>query len=741
MWRTVVFLFAVAGAIAAAPPSIAYAVPGSALVSAVAVDASGNVYLTGNTSSSVFPATPGAFQTKYGGGSCIAFPNFGGPTFFPCNDAFVIKLDPTGAVVYATYLGGGGQDNGLAIAVDSAGDVYVAGTTTPSNTTGVNNFPVTSSAAFPAVSKLGSDAFVAKLNPAGSQLLYATYLPGMGWGPPLAMTIDRSGNAYVAGLANPSLVSVPTTSGSFQTASSSSRLTGAVAKLNASGSALVYATYLGGTGSANNSAGDVPTGIAVDPSGNAFVTGFTVSVDFPVTSGAFQTKPPNKIDAAFISKLNAAGSGLIYSTYLGGTGSDSGQAIRLDAQGNAYVLGTTYSTDFPVTAGAFQSVARAPWAYAVSPSRFVSKFSVNGSGLVYSTYLSGASALDVDPTGNAYVAGAAGPGFPVTGGAYQRCFAGGGNDAFSAQFTPNGTLVNGTYLGGSAPDAANAIAVGTDGSVYIAGDTNSTDFPGINPRIQDQNFLVHLLIDDPKKQDSPCMALVLQNAASFVEGPVAPGEIVTLRGAGFGPEMGMGPLFTPGPTANVSTSAGGVRLFFNDIPAPLLYVQAQQINAIVPWELAGQPTAQVHVEYLGSATDTATIRLATSAPGIFLQNFDSQQGAILNDDGTVNSAANPAKTGSVIAIYGTGGGSTNTPGITGAFWPSDSLIRLTLPVSVTVGGLDAPVVYAGSAPALITGFFQINVRVPALLPSAAWYVNVRIGAASSPSQTVTVAVK
>jgi uncharacterized protein (TIGR03437 family) len=314
--------------------------------------------------------------------------------------------------------------------------------------------------------------------------------------------------------------------------------------------------------------------------------------------------------------------------------------------------------------------------------------------------------------------------------------AGGGSDTFVAQFTPSGALASGTYLGGSAPDAANAIALGSDGSVYVAVITSSFDFPGITALLQTRNFLVHLRIADPKKQDGPCMALALQNGASFAEGPVAPGEIVTLRGSGFGPVTGATPA---GP---VATILAGVQVFFDNLPAPLLYAQSQQINAIVPWELAGQTTTQVHVEYQGVPTNTTAIRLAASAPGIFYFDFKSQQGAILNEDGTVNSAANPAKAGSVIAIFGTGGGLTSPLGVTGGLWPASPLAMLNLPVSVRISLMDATVLYAGAAPTLISGVIQINARVPGSLPaSAAWPVDVKIGDASSPSSAVTVAVR
>jgi hypothetical protein len=209
------------------PAGFNYTVPAGTAVNAVAVDATGNTYLTGTTSSSTFPATPGVFQPHYAGGQCNQ--SIFGPTGVftepaPCNDAFVVKLDPTGAVVWATYLGGSGDDAGQAISVDAGGNVYIAGITAPGIGASTNNFPTTSGSAFP-TSATNGDGFVVKLNAAGSQMIFGTYLPGVGtyagygYGQTktIAMTIDSNGSVYVAGSLAPASFNFPTTAGAFQT--------------------------------------------------------------------------------------------------------------------------------------------------------------------------------------------------------------------------------------------------------------------------------------------------------------------------------------------------------------------------------------------------------------------------------------------------------------------------------------------------------------------------------------------
>jgi Bacterial Ig-like domain (group 3)/Beta-propeller repeat len=296
----------------------------------IAVDGSGNAYITGGTSSSNFPTTSGAFQTIFGGSGQNNI------------DSFVTKLNAGGSdLIYSTYLGGSSADYSNGIALDGSGNAYVTGFTASTD------FPTTSGA-FQTVSG-GYDAFVTKLNADGTALVYSTYLGGIGfYNRGYGIALDSSGNAYVTG--GTSTTTFPTTSGAFQTVIGGSGQSDAfVTKLNASGTALIYSTYLGG----NN--GDVGYGIAVDGSGNAYVTGITNSTNFPTTSGAFQTIFGGTADA-FVTKLNATGSALAYSTYLGGNANDYGNGIAVDASGNAYVTGYTLSNNFPTTSGAFQTV-------------------------------------------------------------------------------------------------------------------------------------------------------------------------------------------------------------------------------------------------------------------------------------------------------------------------------------------------------------------------------------------------
>ena len=209
---------------------------------ATAVDGTGNVYLAGYTQSNVFPATAGAFQPSYSGGEMCLYP---GPPLpqapHPCNDAFVIKLDPAGAIVYATYLGGNGDDQALAIAADAQGNAYVAGITI-ANVSGTDTFPVTSGVAFPEPDSPGQSCFLAKISPAGDKLIYSSFLP-FNFG--VALAVDSQGEAYVIGTVDPASVIFQTTPGVFQPVSPGPYATGLL-KIAADGSKPVYATYFSG---------------------------------------------------------------------------------------------------------------------------------------------------------------------------------------------------------------------------------------------------------------------------------------------------------------------------------------------------------------------------------------------------------------------------------------------------------------------------------------------------------------
>jgi hypothetical protein len=422
-------------------------------------------------------------------------------------------IDPV--LVYSSYLGGNILDAANAIAVDKSGNAYLAGSTYSFD------FPVTKEAFQSTNRNTNSDlsvTFVAKLNPSGTALLYSTYLGsgacskiplfenGLPPFPQNGLAVNELGNAYVTGSAC-STAGFPVTRGGFQTTNPSGARA-FVTKLDATGSELIYSTYLGGSG--GTCTGETGNALALDGSGNAFITGLTGSSDFPVTKGAFQTTnraaANNNCMTAFVTKLNPTGSALVYSTYLGGSGSegvgDVANAVALDGSGNTYIAGLTYSDDFPVTERAFQRENRAFTTERVGSNAFVTKIDAKGTALVYSTYLGGsgggvddaANALAVDDAGSAYVAGSAGSAdFPVTAGAFQtknRAANQGqypGNNAFVTKLEPNGTaLVYSTFLGGSGVgpgtdgaggDAANALAIDSLGDAYVGGITESIDFP------------------------------------------------------------------------------------------------------------------------------------------------------------------------------------------------------------------------------------------------------------------------
>jgi hypothetical protein len=321
----------------------------------IAVDSSGNAYISGYTASPDFPVTPGALQTNYGGGD---------------HDGFVVKFNSGGAKLgYSTFLGGSADDYAYGVAVDSAGDAYVTGATNSANFPTLNAFQPNYAGGLCAVAPNTFpcyDAFVAKLNPAGSALIYATYLGGTGSDYGYAIALDGSSNAYVTGYTIST--NFPTTAGAYQRVFGGS-YDAFVAKLNGAGSALVYSTYLGGPGT------EIGYDIAVDSLGRALVTGYNYGGQFPTVSPT-QAQNAGFYDA-FVSVLNASGSSLDFSTYLGGSLDEVGRGISLDPSGNAYVTGGTFSLDFPITSGSYQpSYGGGPY------DAFVTKFDLGLSPFV-----------------------------------------------------------------------------------------------------------------------------------------------------------------------------------------------------------------------------------------------------------------------------------------------------------------------------------------------------------------------
>jgi hypothetical protein len=421
---------------------------GSDLPLDVAIDGSGNTYVTGYTLSADFPVS-GAFQSTKGAHL----------------DAYVTKYGPSGALIFSTYFGGSGSDNGNGIDVDATGNIYIAGRTESFD------LPITPGAFQSALDCCGG--FVAKFDPSGSTLVYSTYL---GDRTELrSLEVDPGGVAYLAGQTSSSTFPIV---GGFQTTyagdlSGSGNGDGVVVKLNATGTAILYSSYLGGA------MNDVARSVAFDAAHGFYVAGDTASADFPVKN-ALQSTYSGSRDA-FIVKVDTTqtgGDSLIFATYLGGAGVDIGTGIGLDPSGNVLAAGMTASSDFPTTPGAFEQTTSCS-------GLFVSKLNPTGSAFVYSTYVGSAGCarveqdahnLAVDGAGNAIVTGRAGPSFPTV--CPTQTTNAGGQDAIVAKLNSSGTaLLFSTFLGGTGDEDGRAVASDAAGNVTLTGTTTSTDFP------------------------------------------------------------------------------------------------------------------------------------------------------------------------------------------------------------------------------------------------------------------------
>lgn len=590
-----------------------------------------------------------------------------------------LVIDPILSLAYSTYLGGTGDDVITDIALDAGGNAYVTGLTESTN------FP-TRGAAQPGFGGGEIDAFVVKLNPAGTDIVYSTYLGGDMEDQAFGIAVDTSGNAYVTG---------QTCSRNFPTRNARQASIGGfcdafVTKLNAAGSALEYSTYLGGRNI------DPGMAIAVDAAGSAYVVGWTQSLDFPVRN-AFQATLAN-IGDAFVAKFNAAGSDLVFSTFLGGNHLDFARAIAVDAAGNAYVTGETRSTNFP-TVNALQPTKGESLAYG---DAFVTKFNPSGSALVYSTYLGGSCdtegwGIAVDAAGSAYVMGnTCSTNFPTVS-AFQPQYGGGefSRDAFVSKLNPAGTaLVYSTYLGGSGSENdenMGAIAVDANGQAYVAGMTCSTNFP-VKSALQstpggrcdlfitkftaagssvvystylggsdtDGMYLGGMAVDAAgnafvagvtQSKDFPTTAGAFQtspatdvtgslnaiiaklaavsnastasvSAASFAPAPVAPESIV----AAFGTDLAVATqaaTTTPLPTELVGTMVKIRDSAGVDRLAPLFFVSNAQVNYLIP---SGTATgdATVSISAFDGFVSTGSLSIAPVAPGLFAANANGK---------------------------------------------------------------------------------------------------------------------
>jgi uncharacterized protein (TIGR03437 family) len=635
-------------------------------------------------------------------------------------DVLVAKLDSDGNLAYTTHLGGKGLDSGLGIAADAAGNAYVVGHTTSPN------FPLRD-----AMQARPAGGFISKLGPDGS-LVYSTYFGGTANDSVNAIAVDAAGNAYITGETSSS--TLPVTPGAFQvtgyvsTSNPPLASTSFVGKLNSAGNGFVYLSYLGGpigalgepgcTGGCSLNVVRFDRGLAItlDPSGNVYVAGVSNKA-FPTTAGAFQPA----VSGPFVAKMNATGSALAYSTGLGGSiygvpsappgWYDSPAAIAVDSAGDAYVAGITASPTFPTTPGAFQTAFAGPLAsdpFTAPPyDGFVSELNPTGTALVYSTYLGGpgndtVNGMAVDAQGDAYVVGtSASQVFPVDSTLPQ-------GPSFLVQLNPTGSaLVYSARFPKGAADQG--VALDSAGTLHLAG--SAAILTELNPGA-----------------GSGASILAVSNAAATrVYGRVAPGELVSIWGQGLGPGAPASGVVVNGVVTN---NLAGVQVSFDDTPAPLLYISGQQIEACVPYEVAGQLMTTVRVTYNGAPTRGFPLGVAAALPEIF-RNPDGTASA-LNQDGSVNSSSNPAKLGSIAVVFGTGAGQLNPPGVDG------SVVNPPTPIPDLDIGYQT--LYAGAAPSLVSGVFQINFLLPQQVTVTGGKLPIGVASGSYISETAYIYV-
>jgi uncharacterized protein (TIGR03437 family) len=639
-------------------------------VAAITTDSAGNAYVTGSR----LIRLSGSVNTT---------------------DVFVTKLDGGGNVVFTITFGGKGGEQGNAIAVDPAGNIWVGGSTSS------ENFPLHDALqTLPDEGNPGSTGFLVKLAQDGT-VIYSSYFGGrLGSSSVNGLATDRTGNVYVTGGTSSS--DFPTTAGltaAKVTANGLPRVSGAfVTKLDAAGLHILYSGLIAGN-AVDCSGGSScflmqrftsGVGIGIDGAGDAFVAGNTNTTDLPVTPGGLPGY------GAFAFKINAAGNALLYLTYLG---PPSGivsfgpsqtinvTAIATDVTGNAYLTGYTNDSLLPVSPGAYQVKLNADATQSfVSSDAFAVKLGPTGT-VIWATYLGGpgedqANSVSPDSSGNVWLVGNNGAGFPST----SRWFASGAAGDFLAELSSDGSalLYSAEFPQGA---AGRAVAVDSSGIIQVSGST------GMVSTIS------------PAKPFASRILGVVNAAAGQLSGRVAPGEVISIFGFGLGPTT---PVTAAPGNGPFPASLGGVQVLVNGAAIPLLYVSDSQINAEVLAPLNSMNNAVVRIVNGSATLPDFRVSVDDSIVGVF-QNADGSAKA-LNQDGTINSSSNPAKVGSIVSIWATG-----LSGNSGA--PVDGQLSTVANnwcsfCQITVGSVNETVTYAGTAPGLIDGVMQVNFVVP-----------------------------
>jgi uncharacterized protein (TIGR03437 family) len=653
----------------------------------IAINGIGEAFVAGFTLSTTFPTTAGALKTR---DDALLY------------EGFATKIDTAGTrFVYSTYIGGTTAELIAAIAVDSQGNAYLAGTSFSTDL-------LVTAGAFQTVHQGISDTFIMKLNAQGNAAIYST-LVGGGTAPDtlLDLAIDSSGNAYITGIAESS--DFPLGTNPIQRTRQGAT-DAFLFKLNPSGSAVVYGTYLGGNG------GERGESVAVDSLGNAFVLLSTGSVTGLTPVQGFQTANAGGIDL-YVLKISTDGASVSQSSFLGGSGNESGRSIAVDNRDRAYVGGSTQSTNFPGTAGSAQPAAAGGrdsfWArldfsvpaitLSVTPSSLTAAGATGAA--IAKQQLSLVAAAGQRPDWNFEVA-------TTTGGTWLEVtpLSGSGSATVDVNFRTT-TLAAGTY----------------NGTITLVNRTANTRTP----------IPVALTITAGSGGGGQLTSAGVLSAASFQGGGVSPGLIVTIFGQGIGPVQLVSA--EVGSDLKFPTTVAETRVLFNGVPSPLIYVSAGQVSAIVPYSAGNGATAELAIEYKGTRSNAVTVPVVAAKPGLFTANASgSGPGAIRNQDLSVNTSSNPAQRGGIIVLYATGEGETDPAGVDGQVAAS-VFPKPKQPVAVRIGGVDAEILYAGAAPSLVAGVIQINAKVPDTVPDGAVPIQIVVGNTESPAG-VTVAI-
>jgi len=637
---------------------------------------------------------------------------------FTQTNAFVTKWSADGSqVLYSTYLGGSGGDRATGIAVDANGSAYITGITSSSD------FPTTPGAFQTKLTSI-QDVFVAKLSPDGSQLIYSTLL-GSQSAVSTSIAVEHTGNVVITGFSQGNF---PVTADALQIppigsctlqpsfAGFSTSGDAFVTRIAAGGNALVYSTLLGG------SCANYGTFVALDASGNAWVTGSTTSPDFPVTSDALQPQFGGGYYDGFLARFNTSG-GLDYATYLGGPGYDALNAIAFDQSGNIYLTGESGGLSQPASSGAFQPQASAScYVISIGPATFspqgnalVLKLDPKAHSIQRLTYLGAPgclspSSIAVDSSGEPWISGSlnfAGSA-PQTVSPFEIGIGQGFISKFSADLTQ---LLFSTYF-----DPIAGLALDSSGLAYVAGTRVYNTTSGMQ-----QVYVAKIDPSPPAISLDSITSLVASANLSNSRG-IAPGEVIRILGKKMGPAA-----VTPGVINSgiLATNVAGVQVTFDGTAVPLLSVSAQEIDLVVPFELTAKSTTMVQVVYNGVQSNPVQVAVNTTALQIL---------AVSNADFSPNSAANPAQAGSVMTLYFAGAGQTNPPSQDGQVnaapvaAPSMS-IQLQWFANDPNNPTILPITFAGAAPGLAAGIFQVNFIAP---QQSLMNVNLLMGNAGAP---------